>query len=94
MAPLTYPPTFAQSIWLPFPESSSIGSLIADAASTLSVFLANRCNWVSACGVVYSETDMLSLWEMIVIQKQRVQAFWLVNQGAFPALDPAMDSLR
>ena len=94
MAPLTYPPTFAQTIWLPFPESSSIGALIADAASTLAEFIANRCNWVSASGVVYSEADMLSLWEMICQQKMRVQAFWLVNQSAFPALDPAMASLR
>ena len=44
--------------------------------------------------MVYSEADMLSLWEMIVLQKQRVQAFYLVSIGAFPALDPAMDSLR
>ena len=94
MAPLTYPTTFAQTIWLPFPESSSIGALIADAASTLAEFLANRRNWVSASGLVYSEADMLSLWEMIALQKQRVQAFWLVSIGAFTALDPAMASLR
>jgi hypothetical protein len=94
MAPLTYPPTFAQSIWLPFPESSSIGALIADAASTLAEFVANRCNWVSASGLVYSESDMLSLWEMIAQQKIRVQAFWLVSIGAFTALDPAMALLR
>jgi hypothetical protein len=94
MAPLTYPTTFAKTIWLPFPESSSIGALIADAASTLAEFVANRCNWVSASGVVYSEADMRSLWEMIVIQKQRVQAFWLVSIGAFTALDPAMASIR
>ena len=93
MAPLTYPPTFAQSIWLPFPESSSIGALIADAASTLAEFIANRCNWVSASGLVYSETDMLSLWEMISQQKMRVQAFYLVSIGAFPALDSALRSL-
>ena len=94
MAPLTYPPTFAQSIWLPFAESSSIGALIADAASTLAEFIANRCNWVSASGLVYTEADMLSLWEMIAQQKMRVQAFWLVSIGAFTALDPAMASLR
>tara|TARA_R110000868_G_scaffold141041_1_gene357128 strand:- start:861 stop:1145 length:285 start_codon:yes stop_codon:yes gene_type:complete len=94
MAPLTYPTTFAQTIWLPFPESSSIGALITDAASTIADFLSNRCNWVSACGVVYSEADMRSLWEMIAQQKMRVHAFWLISIGAFPALDPAMDSLR
>jgi hypothetical protein len=94
MAPLTYPPSFAKTIWLPYPESSSIGSLIADAASTLTEFVADRRNWVSASGVVYTDADMQSLWQMIVLQKQRVQAFYLVSLGAFPALDPAMGSLR
>ena len=93
MSLLTYPTTFAQSIWLPFPESASIGALIADAASTLAEFITNRCNWVSASGLVYSETDMLSLWEMISQQKMRVQAFWLISIGAFSALDPALRSL-
>jgi hypothetical protein len=37
---------------------------------------------------------MQSLWQMIVLQKQRVQSFYLVSLGAFPALDPAMASLR
>lgn len=94
MAPLTYPPTFAQTIWLPFPESSSIGSLIVRSSSTIAEFLANRCNWISASGVVYDESEMASLWEMIDQQKLRVQAFWLVNQGEFFAIDPAMHSLR
>jgi hypothetical protein len=94
MSPLTYPLSFAKTIWLPYPDSSSIGSLIADAASTLSAFLANRCNWVSASGFVYTDADMQSLWKMIVLQKQRVQAFYLVSLGAFPALDPALASLR
>jgi len=94
MATLNYPRTFAEGIWLPYPESSSIGSLIADAASTLAEFIANRCNWISASGFVYSDEDMNSLWQMIVLQKQRVQAFYLVSIGAFPAFDPAMASLR
>jgi hypothetical protein len=94
MSPLTYPLSFAKTIWLPYPESSSIGSLIANAASTLAEFVANGCNWVSASGFVYSDADMQSLWQMIVLQKQRVQAFYLVSQGAFPALDPALASLR
>jgi len=94
MAALTYPATFAKTIWLPYPESSSIGALIADAASTLAEFVADRCNWVSASGVVYTDDDMQSLWQMIVLQKQRVQSFYLVSLGAFPAYDPAMASLR
>jgi hypothetical protein len=94
MAPLTYPPSFAKIIWLPYPETSSIGALIADAASTLAEFVADRRNWVSASGVVYTDADMQSLWQMIVLQKQRVQSFYLVSLGAFPALDPALASLR
>lgn len=93
MKNLTYPQTFAESIWLPFTKGSRIGLLIARANSVFDEFTANRANWFSESGYEYSAADMAGHWEMIVEQKKRVEALWLVEQGLFPAYNPARQTL-
>lgn len=89
-----YTEEFARSIWLPFSAESAMGRAIVRAASTFEDFTGDPAAWRSQDGTVYSEAQMRALWECVEVQKVRVMAFWLVAQGVFRAVNPALAALR
>lgn len=93
MTKFTFSQAFAEALGVPFNNGSRIGLLIAKARSTLEDFTSDPANWFSEKGYKYTEREMGALWRMIVEQKKRVEAFWLVEQGLFPAYNPARKTL-
>lgn len=79
---------------IPFVADIAIWSLIARAESTYADFLKDPANHVSESGYRYTAAELLQAWWMIVEQKKRVQAFYLVSQGHFPAYQPARNAVE
>lgn len=91
---LTYPTEFAEATQgTGFSNGSRMRALINKAGSTFQEFTEDAANWKSETGRAYTEKEMRSLWMVIGEAKARVQAWWLIRNGAFIAYNPARASL-
>jgi len=94
---LNYPKEFAESKWIPFEEKR--GLAVQDLSFSKSEFMADpyfRFSIPDKHGSRYEYTDaeMDRHWEAIEIQRKRIQAYWLVSQGLFPAYNPAREHVE
>jgi hypothetical protein len=91
---LCYPKTFASEYTeMPFHRDSLMGVLIADCDKEKAAFLSEPDNRLSVDGVKYTTQQLDALWQMILAQRVRMQAAWLVREGRFVAINPAIRHL-
>ena len=75
-------------MWQPFKPGSFIRVLIDDRGKGYADFVNNPNNWYSETGAEYSETEMKSLWTVIKLAQIRVESFYRVSLGLYPAYNP------
>ena len=79
---------------LPCKVGSGGGDAICDLSVTFEQYAADPRNHYSVTGRRFTNDDLRALWRCVLRQRMEMQALWLVAQGRFVAINPALDYLR
>lgn len=93
-ATFTYPKAWAEAQdRLPCRVGSGGGDAIYDLSVTFEQFAADPRNHYSVTGCRFTDDDLRALWRCTLRQRMEMQARWLVAQGLFVAVNPALAHL-
>ncbi len=80
---MNYPRAFAKSSWQPFAPQSHLYWLMVHCDSTQEDLTTYPLAWFAASGYRYTEQEMGWKWNMVEVQKRKIQVQWDVQWMLF-----------